>query len=129
MINIKNVFFVDDGAIDIFSYKEECSGLSIKWGEEENWDDVKKRENIQDYDSFAEFINEDVESERLKWPFSCTVYECPFHFLICKWNVDICEDLRDAVVVPKNFFAVIEFYRDMCLPFLAKGIQGSDDEE
>jgi len=93
------------------------SPLFLTWRIDENWDQILEKMGACVYDTYAEFLDRD-DVDTIHFPYSCTIYEFKDHFLISSCEIACIEDLRNSVTVPKNYLAVIDFYREMCLPFV-----------
>lgn len=108
---------LQDGVTVIHQWKGG-EPLEILWEKGESWADVIRRYDLHLYDSFSDFVEYEEEDKDTKYPYSVLVYEFEHHFLICKWDIYDFSYLQHTCVVDKNYFNVLEFYKEMCFPFM-----------
>lgn len=92
--------------------------LVLRWEENDTWEDICRRYSILFYDTFQDFIQCDSDEELFEYPFSVRVYEIGNRYLLSKNEILESECLRDCVTIPRHYFNLVEFYREMCLPFV-----------
>lgn len=104
-------------------------GVFLSWKENETVKEMMNRNEMYHYDDFHSHIdpNISIAEQSLEYPYSVTVYEMKSHYLITKSPLSICDDLFDAVVLEKNGFNYIRFFKEMCIPFLPYFTLEEDD--
>ena len=107
-----------DNDIAIINPWKEGKPLEILWKEDESWSDILKRYDLHGYDTFADFCDYEAEEMETEYPYSVIVYEFENHLLICKWDITEFSCLENTCVVEKNYFNLLEFYKEMCIPFM-----------
>ncbi len=119
---------LDNDVAIIYPWKEG-KPLELLWKSEESWPDIMRRYDLHCYDTFADFIDYYGENRETEYPYSVIVYEFENHFLICKWDISEFECLQHTCVVDKNYFNLLEFYKEMCIPFMGKNMEDEDGQE
>jgi hypothetical protein len=92
--------------------------LEIEWLEDDDWEIIKEKHKITLYDRFQDFLDFEEDESSCVFPFSVHIYEINDYYMVSPRPIYGYKCLEKCLVLPRHFFNLIEFYKEMCLPFV-----------